>query len=101
MNCVECRVVVVPICRLRFLGNFRFGYIVELAMTIATTDGTDLVFDEPSDHVVGVSTVFAPHAPREPFRKRKIGGTFGGVVLFELQVWIQSSEREHADGASR
>jgi hypothetical protein len=55
---------------------------VELAATVASRHGTDFVLREPSDPVVRVAAVLAPHAPAEPLRERerRKGAQVGAVA---------------------
>jgi hypothetical protein len=39
---------------------------VKLTLTIAATHGTDFMIGEPTDKVMRMSAMLAPHTPREP-----------------------------------
>ena len=52
----------------------QFGNPIKLTTTRAATDWTNIVVGKPANHVVGMTTVLAPHTPTEPFRKGEIRG---------------------------
>ena len=52
---------------------FQFFDTIKLALTIASTHGASIVVSEPANQMMCVSAVLAPHAPSEPFGKRKTG----------------------------
>ena len=53
---------------------------IELALAVTSADRTSVMIGEPPDQVMGVSSMLAPHAPCEPFGKRKTRQRRGRIM---------------------